>query len=85
VTCPRCGELNPREAESCTRCGAIFKPEAALKAQDEYIELRKAIEELRRDIMELRRIVENRSRYEACLDEPEVQQSIKIPRERSWL
>jgi len=85
VTCPRCGELNPREADACVRCGAILKPEAALKAQDEYMELRKAIEELRREIMRLRSMAENRSPYEAYLDEPQVQQSIKILRERSWL
>jgi len=85
VTCPRCGELNAREADVCFRCGAILKPEAALKAQDEYMELRKAIEELRREIMRLRSIAENRGPYEAYLDEPQVQQSIKILRDRSWL
>jgi len=85
VTCPRCGELNPREAESCMRCGAILKPEAALKAQDEYMELKKAIEELRREIMRLRSMAENRSPYEAYLDEPQVQHSIKFLRDRSWL
>ena len=85
VTCPRCGELNPREADACVRCGAILKPEAALKAQDEYMELRKAIEELRREIMRLRSMAENRSPYEAYLDEPQVQHSIKFLRDRSWL
>ena len=85
VTCPRCGELNPREADACVRCGAILKPEAALKAQDEYMELRKAIEELRREIMRLRSMAENRSPYETYLDEPQVQHSIKFLRDRSWL